>query len=402
MNIFQIAIKYLRKRYLTTILTIILVALGVSLAVTTDILSRGIKSGFTAKSLDYDLVVGKKGSPIQLTLSTLFNIGNPIGNIDYDYYLKLKKDGRIAKVTPYGLGDNYQGARIIGTDVSLFDDRRIGLFQGKIFNKEFEAVVGARLAEEKGLNLNATFTGMHGVMESAGLDEEEAAHHAKFPYKVVGILKPLDNAMDFCIFTPLPSVWKIHEHHDEEHHKGEPHHKEVTALLLKLKSPMYLPAVEREINNGLIAQAVMPQVAVRELFSILGSGEVVVNLLTYFIAFMAVVTIFILLYETTSYEKKEIAVMRALGARKEIVFGIVLLESAIISSSGAILGIFAGYGLSCVLAAFIKSIYKTMINLSLLGWQPLYLAAIVIILGTLAGFFPALLAYKTDVSKNLT
>jgi putative ABC transport system permease protein len=499
MNTPAIIYKNLRQRTLSTILTACSIALGVGLVVAITSLRQQAQENFNKVAASYELIVGAKGSPLQLTLNTVYHLDVPVGNIPYDYYQTLKNDWRVQYAIPFALGDNYKGHRLVGTEpeyfklVELRGGGNLTFAQGDVFKGDFQAVLGSEAARKTGLKLGDTFVAKHGVQDSVAGEE-----HDHDPFTVVGVLAPTGTPIDRVIFISLGSVDEIHEvkpgqpvssadlaeqlaklpdtppavgeksaaddhaaEHDHAHEeKGRPpgkkdaasgreadhhdhdddhaagtsdakasvadkddhdHHEhggpitEVTSVILKLKTPAVMFQFHREINRGKIAQAAYPGLEVQKLFSIVGSIDRALLLISLLVVAVAAVSILVAIYNSLNERRREIAVMRALGARRGTIFLWLLLEAAAISGLGALIGIVLGHAALIGLRGYAGGVSGLDIN----PWQPLSLqdvvpawlamapgeaavAAAVILLGALMGLLPAILAYRTNVSSNLS
>ena len=270
MSLWHMAWRYLWARTLVTLLTLTGIALGTSLICSVLTLRRESESGFLRESGQFDLVAGAKGSPLQLVLSSIYQLDVPTGNIPYSRYEALRDDKRIASAIPLGLGDNFHGYRIVGTEDKIFSltdrkDSKKPLYQlasGRYFQSDFEAVIGAQVARQSGLKAGDTFVGTHGLVVTAGSSE-----HTDFPYKVVGILSDSGGSTDRAIYVSLASVWRIHEKEAEVHQKiagvepaGASSHPdlEVTAVLIRLKSVGLRLWMGQEIQKRTESMAAIP------------------------------------------------------------------------------------------------------------------------------------------------
>jgi len=227
MSLWFIAWSYLWNRKFTTFLTILSVGLAVGLISSVLTLRQEAQKRFEEEGQAFDMVVGAIGSPLQLVLSSVYFMDQPVGNIPYSVYEAIRDDTDYVEAAfPIGLGDSYQGFRIVGTSVELFDHKWVSplsfeerdpfnIIRGRAFRAPFEAVLGARVADATGLMIGDDFVGVHGFMD---LPEAFQTHdHSDMPYTVVGIMAPSNSPYDRGIFVDLESVWIAHEEHDHEH-----------------------------------------------------------------------------------------------------------------------------------------------------------------------------------------
>jgi putative ABC transport system permease protein len=391
MTILTVALKYLCGRLVANALTTVSIALGVSLVVASVLLARGIKEGFIAGATDYNLVVGTKGSPTQLVLSVVFRMDLATPNIEYTTYRSLKQDPRVETVVPIGLGDAYRGFRYVATEGAYFAPlpwrrKTFALAAGRVFADDplseptYEALLGAEAARSTGLQIGDRFY--------------EGEEMAEYPLTVVGVLRPTHSADDRAIFLSLPSYWGMNEVA-----RGATI-KPITAVLIRPKRMSDLPSLHRELNLAAETQAVLPSGVLLTIFNMMAVAEDVLKMILAIVGVIVLLYVFVSMYSAAMERRREIATMRALGARRTTILGIVLAESALLAAMGGIGGIVAGH----VVAYFAGSLLgpSGLVTNPLLFdvFEPAVLAS-VILLGTLAGLLPALLAYRTEVAENL-
>ena len=392
MTLFAVALKYLRGRLMASPLTVCAVALGVALVLSTFLLTGGIRDNFIQGTTDFNLILGAKGSPTQLVLNVIFRIDVPPPNIPYTVFEQLQDEPRIEVAVPAMLGDAYQGFRYVATTAAYFQAfpwrrQMFSLAAGRFLHADspnqptYEALLGAEVARRTGLMLGDRF-----------YSGEEMA---EYPLTVAGILRPTRGADDRTIFMSLASFWQMNEI------SREMTVKPLTAVLVRPKRLSDMPILHREFNVGPETQAVIPSSVLLSIFNLLGLAEEVLKMILAIVALIVLLYLFVVLYSTTLQRKREIATMRALGARRLTILLIVLLESWIITLVGGILGLGGGYGLALLGARIIAERGGLVLHppvLTLL--QPLVLVS-VMGLGTLAGLIPAVLAYRAEVADNL-
>ncbi len=218
MNLFKLSWKYLAAKPLTTLLSIVLVALGIGLASFIFLVNRQFEDRLYKNIDNIDLVIGAKGSPLQMILSSVYHVDVPTGNIPLkDCAIGVLKNPYIEKAIPLALGDNYDGYRIVGTDHQFVDHYKAKVVQGSIFKHDLEVTVGSRVAEKLNLKIGDTFYGSHGLVQDGG-------HvHETMPYEVVGVFKASNLILDQLILTNVSSVWRMHEGHDHSDDDGHDH-----------------------------------------------------------------------------------------------------------------------------------------------------------------------------------
>jgi putative ABC transport system permease protein len=391
MTILAVALKYLRGRLVASTLTAVSIALGVSLVVASVLLAKGIKDGFIAGATDYNLVIGAKGSPTQLVLGVIFRMDLATPNIEYTIYRNLQQDPRVETAAPIGVGDAYRGFRYVATNSAYFAAfpwrrKTFALAAGKFFADDrpsepsYEAVLGAEAARSTGLQIGDRFY--------------EGEEMAEYPLTVVGILRPTHSADDRAIFFSLPSYWGMNEVA-----RGMAI-KPLTAVLVRPKRMSDLPSLNRELNVAPDTQAVLPSVVLLTIFNMMAVAENVLKMILAIVGVIVLLYVFVAMYSATMERRREIATMRALGARRTTVLGIVLAESAALSTVGGVGGILAGHAIA-YLAGSLLGQSGLVTNLLLFNaFEPAVLVG-VMLLGTLAGLLPAMLAYRTEVAENL-
>jgi len=384
--------RYLQGRFVTSVLTVVSVGLGVSLVIASVLLTRGIKEGFIAGATDYNLIVGAKGSPTQLVLNVVFRMDAPTPNIRFSAYEEIRHDPRVEAAVPVAMGDAYQGFRYVATTEAYFAPfswrRHVpAVSTGRLFRSEpsgkldYEAVLGVDVARWTGLKAADRFF--------------EGEEMAAYPLTVVGVLRRTGTADDRAIFISLASYWEMNEI------SRQATVKPLTAVLVRPRRLSDLTALHRGWNVAPDLQAALPTAVLLNVFNLLGLVEDVLFVVLAVVAIVVGLYLFVTMYSATLERRREIATMRALGARRVTVLGIVLLESCAIASLGGLAGILGGHGLAYVGASLLAARGGPVTHALALGaLQPLTLGA-AIALGTLAGLLPAVLAYRTEVAENL-
>lgn len=392
MSLWSIAWKYLCGRLLANSLTALSVALGVSLILATVLLTRGIREGFMAGATDYTLIVGAKSSPTQLVLGSIFRLDVATPNILYSVYEQLQDDVRVERAVPVALGDAYQGFRYVATTIAYFAPapwRRtvFMLAAGRFWEDEapeqpsYAAILGADVARRTGLRLGDAF-----------YEGEEMAEH---PLRVVGILKPTQSADDRTVFLSLATFWDMNEVA-----RAMPV-KPLTAVLIRPQRLSDLPHLHRESNVNPETQAAIPSAVLLTLLNIVGVVEAVSNVVLGAIVLIVALSLFVALYNAMLTRQREIATMRALGARRLTVMALVLLEASGLAAIGGLIGLIGGHGVAALGAHLLVrqgGLVLPTHAVSLL--HPLLLGAAAL-LGAGAGLLPAVLAYRTEVADHL-
>ena len=391
MRILTVALKYLSGRRVASALTALSIALGVSLVIASLVLARGIRDGFLAGATDYNLVVGAKGSPTQLVLAVIFRMDLATPNIEYTTYKRIVDDERVETAVPIGVGDAYQGYRYVATDSAYFAPfqwrrRTYALAAGRLFADDppdapsYEALLGSEAAGATGLRVGDRFY--------------EGEEMAEYPLTVVGILRPTRSADDRAIFFSLASYWGMNEV------ARKVIIKPLTAVLVRPKRMSDLGGLQRELNVAADTTAVLPSGVLLTIFNVMAVAEDVLTVILAIVGIIVLLYVFVSLYSATLERRREIATMRALGARRAIVLSIVLVESSALAAVGAVGGILGGHAVAYLAGALLARGGLVTNPFFFDALEPAVVAS-VIILGTAAGLLPAVLAYRTEVADNL-
>ena len=384
----KMVLKKLQFQKLVSLLCILLMAFGVAIISLLSNLKNQAEEQFTSSSKGIDMVIGAKGSPLQLILSAIYQIDNPTGNITLEELRPWQQNPLVKKLIPLSFGDNYQNFRIVGTSPDYIAQFAGEIASGSLFAKPMEVVLGAETAAALNLKVGQKIISAHGL-------DNEGDHHEEQPYTVVGILKPTHNVLDRLIICNLESIWDIHAHDHEEKTK------EVTAALVSFKSPMGMMTIPRQINQNSQMQAALPSIEVNRLFELMSNALKSASILAYMIMALAGISVFISLYNSLKDQKNEKALMITLGASRHQLFFQLLLEGMILSLAGYLCGIFISYVVINIIGLTTLASFKFS-NLSWqLGVTEIYLLAMTLIIGIISAAIPAFEIYKINLSKTL-
>lgn len=395
MNLFKLVCAFIRRRPLTWAFNVLTLSTGVALVLALVLVSQALDNRFRRDLADIDLVIGAKGSPLQIVLSAVFQMDTPTGNISLAEAGRFTRSALVARAVPVSMGDNVRGARIVGTTLDYPKLYGAELATGRWWSQPMEAVLGASVAQRLGLGPGQSFVGAHGLVGSADL-------HKRFPYRVVGVLKPTGAVVDRLVLTDLGSVWQVHEHPDADEQATDPNRREVTALLVKYRSAMGALMMPRLVAAVPDLQPAIPAIESARLFSLLGVGAEVLQGVGAAILGLAAIGFFIALFGAVSQRRRDLALLRALGARPSLLLMIVALESALLGVAGGLIGVAAGRAL----AAYAGRVSMGAASGPTLIPPPvgaIDLAAIgaALALALIASIGPAVIAARTDPAREL-
>lgn len=411
MNLLKLSWKNLTNKPLSMTLSLVLFALGIGLISLLMLLEKQLQENFEKNLAGIDLVVGAKGSPLQLILNSMYHIDAPTGNVSIKEIRPFlnPKHPLIQQTIPMAMGDSYRGYRIVGTDQDILGLYEAEIGEGKIWEKNFEVTIGAGIAQDLGLKLGDEFRSSHGFVEDENLEHADAD-----AFKVVGILKPSGSVLDQLVLTTVQSFWLVHAH-DEEGHEGHDHavvpkplieendEKEITSILVKFKGRNYQALnMQRSINENTDMQAATPAIEINRLFSLMDTGEQALRILAIIITFVSGLSIFISLFSSLKDRKYELALMRTMGAGPSKLFFLIILEGLLLAVMGYIIGIVLSHTGMNFVAGAMKDAYRYSFSAweFLRGEWLLLIGALVI--GFVAAILPAIQASRTDIADTLT
>jgi putative ABC transport system permease protein len=428
MNLLTLSWKYLSFRPLSTGLNAILLAFGLAIITVLLLVQHQFEQKMTQDAAGIDLVVGAKGSPLQLILSSVYHIDFPTGNIKMEEAQRISRSRLVKQVIPLAMGDNVQGLRILGTNHDYLDLYGVKFAAGKAWEKPFEVTLGAESAQILGLKLGDSFSGSHGI--SVGSHD-----HDQHAFTVTGILAPSGKVVDRLVLTSIESVWYTHD----EESKAEPdttaqgeeeplaveegpelgmdphlqpvtargfpitdQDREVTTLLVRYRNPMAAIQLPRMINSGTSMQAASPAFEMSRLFELLGVGISLLQGLAIALVVIAGLSIFIALYNSLKERKYDLAILRTLGASRGQLVGLVFLEGISLTTMGALLGIAFGHGFLALIVELTSQELVSLVDPWVFLTEELLIFGYALAVGIVASLIPAWSAYQTSIAKQLT
>ena len=466
MNLASLAFKSSWNRKSSVLLTLFTIAISVMLLLSIERVRQEAKSSFANTISGTDLIVGARTGDIQLLLSSVFRIGHANNAVQWQSYEYIKQQRGVAWSIPISLGDSHKGHAVLGTDSSYFTHFRYGKKQmlvfehGRAFHNGREVVLGSDVAKKLNYHLGEQ------IVISHGMGNTSFHHHDDNPMTIVGILKPTGTPVDRTVHVPLiaidemhgsghnasprmigkainkPSNEAVHSHdehkhedhdhhshekHDDEHHEhgehrhGEHQHKthqpvesepgdligkpkQITAFLMGFDSPLYTLQVRRNINQykGEPLLAIMPSVTLRELWSMLDIVEKILLLFSIVVVIISLLGMLTTLLATLNQRRRELAILRSVGARPWHIFSLLTSEAVIITLLGCLLGTALFFMAILLAQPMLQAQFGISLSLSVLSSYEVTLLGAIMLAGTVMGIFPALRAYYYSLSDGMS
>jgi putative ABC transport system permease protein len=407
MNLFLLVWNYLKAKPLNTTLNIFLLSLGISVITVLLLFNNQVQEKIASNAKGIDLVVGAKGSPLQLILSSIFHIDFPTGNIKLAEAESLRKHRLVKKAIPMALGDSYLGFRIVGTNRDYPASYSAALEAGNWWEKTLDVTIGATVAEQAKLKIGDTFVSAHGLTTDGHAHEENL-------YLVRGIMARNNSVLDNLILTNIKSIWKVHDQlspADTASQDGvytlvpglmtPDSLREITSLLIQYRNPLAVIQLPRYINSNSKLQAAAPAYETARLFSILGVGVDVLRGFAGVLILISGLSIFIALYNSLKERRYDLAIMRAMGARRRLLLLAIIFEGSLLSVMGSVLGLGIGHGVLLIFTHTVEASQKAGLQAFVFYPEEAWMLVSSIFLGILCSLLPALQAYRTDIHKVL-
>lgn len=413
---YKLALKSLWNRKLSAVLTVISIAISVALLISVDHLRREAKEGFLRTVSGTDLIVGARSGQVNLLLYSVFRIGNPTNNISWDSFQELSKSRNVAWAIPISLGDSHKGFRVMGTSQDYFahfrygEKRELEFKQGKQFEHVYDAVLGYQVAKDLAYKLGDKIILAH------GLGKTSFAKHDDKPFTVIGILAPTGTPVDRTVHVSLQGIEAIHigwesgtrmpgkkaTVSEEELYALTP--KTITAAMLGLKSKMATFKLQRSINTykkeALLA--ILPGVALVELWQIVSIVETLLLVIASLVVLAGLIGMLTTLLSSLNERRREMAVLRAIGANPIYVFLLLIMETVLLSFFGCLLGVLLVASALNIAQPFLVSEYGIYVSTFFLSKEIFAILGVVLLLSAILGAIPAALGYKRSLRDGLT
>ncbi|CAV20067.1 ABC transporter permease [Vibrio sp. 10N.222.54.F12] len=411
----HLALKSVLNRKATAILTILTVAVSVILLLGVERVRTEAKSSFANTISGTDLIVGGRSGQVNLLLYSVFRIGNATNNIDWKSYQEFSQHNAVKWAIPISLGDSHKGFRVMGTNHSYFDNYRYGskqpltFQQGKEFNQLFDVVIGADVAKKLDYKIGDHIILAHGISDVA------FSRHDNLPFTIVGILAPTGTPVDKTVHVSLEAIEAIHVGWESGANLGHTPNaealkqrdfqpKQITAMMVGLKSKIQTFALQREINNYRQEplSAIMPGIALHELWGMMAVAEQALLIVSGFVVIAGLLGMLSSLLTSLQERRREMAILRAMGARPRHVFGLLISEASALTFLGITLGVAVLFALIAVVAPIVQQSYGINISVSAITPHEWKLLMLVQVAGIIIGFIPAFRAYRQSLSDGMT
>lgn len=417
MHLLRIALASLANRRFTALLTVFAIALSVCLLLAVERVRTEARASFASTISGTDLIVGARSGSVNLLLYSVFRIGNATNNIRWDSFETLSKHPQVKWAIPLSLGDSHRGYRVLGTDTGYFEHYRYGrsqnlqLAQGKPFADLFEVVLGAEVAEALKYKLGDQIVLAHGVATVS------LTQHDDKPFRVVGILARTGTPVDRTLHISLAGMEALHVDWQngmpargaaritaEQALEMQLQPKAITAVLLGLKSKVATFAVQRQVNEyrGEPLLAILPGVALQELWSLMGTAEKALFVVSLFVVLTGLIGMLTAILTSLNERRREMAILRSVGARPWHIGGLLVLEALVLAAAGAALGLALLYGGIAAGQGWVQARYGLYLPLALPSAYELRLLGAILGAALLMGGVPAWRAYRQSLADGLS
>ncbi|MFL2808387.1 MAG: ABC transporter permease [bacterium] len=413
-NLFR---KSLWNRRGTAILTIFSISISVTLLIGVENIRKGVRTSFSSAVSGTDIIVGARGGSLQLLLYSIFRIGNSPNNISWESYNELRNNKRVKWTIPISLGDSHRGFRVVGTNLDYFKYFRYGskkkleFLKGKPFSKVFDTVIGSEIAIKFNYKLNEKIIIAHGTGKKSFLNHDDK------PFKIVGILKPTGTPVDQSLHVSLEGITAMHVDWEsgappmegesisaEEVLKLDLTPEEITSFLIGLKSKIHVFDLQRKVNTYKEEplSAIMPGVALQELWNILRTAETGLRVITWFVLFAGLLGMVTSLLSGLNERRREMAILRSVGAGPGTISFLLILEATVLTLAGIIFGLFILYLALFVSQPILEAYFGLFIPINPPSNRDIIILGGILLTAMLMGIIPALRAYYQSLADGMT
>lgn len=414
-TVLRLAFQSLRNRWVTALLTVFAVAVSVMLLLGVEKIRTSARASFANTISGTDVVVGARSGDIQLLLYSVFRIGNAPNNMTWRTYKVLSERSNVDWIVPISLGDSHRGFRVLGTTPAYFDHYKyrnkqpLSFDDGARFQDMFDAVIGADVAESLGYRVGEKIVVAHGIGSIGSND------HDNMPFRVSGILKRTGTPVDKTVHVTLRAIEAIHlgwkdgrasssrKYTAEEARKLELQPKAITAALVGMKSRFAVFKFQRFVNTYRLEplSAVLPGVALTEMWALVGTAETALFVVTVMVVVTALLGMIAMIFATLNERRREMAILRSIGAGPKTLVGLLSAEALIMTITGVIVGTICTYVLLMIVRPYIDAAYGIALDLSLPSYTEIWSLMAIVVGGLFAGLLPAWRAYRNSVADGM-
>ncbi len=414
MILLRLALRSLVARRLTVGLTIFAVALSVALFLGVEKVRTGAKASFGDTISDTDLIIGARSGSVQLLLYSVFRIGNATDNASWESYQDIAARPEVDWIVPISLGDSHQQFRVMGTTQEYFErykyrgGRALEFSQGRAFDDLFDAVVGADVAATLGYETNDPLVVAHGLASFVNHDNQ--------PFRVAGVLAKTGTPVDRTVIVSLEAIEAIHIDWQggaqvpgqvttpDEIRAMELRPTAITAAMVGVKSRLQIFGLQRSINQ--YAQepllAILPGVALQELWATVGIAETALVGVSAMVVATALLGMAAMIFSGLNERRREMAILRAVGARPQTIMGLLMLEAVLMAAIAALLGIALLYTGLWVMRPYVDTAFGLYLPIEPLSSREGLVVVGVIAAAALTSLFPAIRAYRLSLNDGMT
>ena len=410
----NLAYQSLLSRKITVFLTIISLTVSIVLFLSIDTLRLGAKKSFFGNVKSGDLILGSRSGEIQLLLYSLFQIGSPTNNISWESFQEISKKPEIDWIIPISLGDSHKQFRVMGTTKEYFDrfsyrkNQKLKYQEGTYFENTFDVVIGNDVAKMLNYKLEDSIIIAHGIASQSLHDE--------FPFKIKGILNKTGTSIDRLVVVSLEALEAIHKdwktgskipnkiiNSKKNYTEQDLIPKEITAAIIKLKSPITIFKIQREINDYEFEplQAIIPGIVLTKLWQVVSVTENIMLSISAMVIVSALIGLIAILYSTLNNRRKEMALLRIVGASPKTIFSLLLIEALIISFLSIIIAILFSQFLNLILFPILDQKFGIYLENKFILLKDLYFFVIILFTSVFVSIFPALQAYKNSINDGI-
>lgn len=410
MLLLSLAWRSLRNRAVISGLTLVSIALSVALLVGIEHIRRGVRESFAGTIKGTDLIVGARGGTTQVLLSTVFGMSTPTGSISWATYERWRMHPAVRWTIPYALGDAHRGQRVIGTTAEFFTryrfrDRSITFAAGGPPATDREVAIGAEVAERLGYTLGSEVVLAHGVAAVS------FAEHTAHPFTVSGIIDRTFTPIDRALYVTLDGLTAMHEAEEGAgglmmgppvaHTEGP---APITAFLVGTKNRFETLQLQRELNEDRTEPltAIIPGVALGQLWQTIGSAEVGLRVVATLTLIVGLIGMCVALFASLESRRREMAILRAVGAGPRTIVALLVLESGVLATLGAVTGVAMVYGGIALARGTVEHRFGVALTLQPLGSTEWIYLGLIVIAGTVVGLLPAWRAYRNSLTDGLS